>query len=128
MDETRALLALQALAQETRLAIFRLLVAAGPSGLPAGAIAERLEVPPSTLSFHLKELDRASLVRSWRRSRQIFYTAEFETMRRLLSFLTEECCGGHPEICGGLAQLVEQASSRAASCAVNPKPGERCRG
>ncbi|MCL6609355.1 MAG: metalloregulator ArsR/SmtB family transcription factor [Geminicoccaceae bacterium] len=128
MDETRALPALQALAQETRLAIFRLLVAAGPSGLPAGAIAERLEVPPSTLSFHLKELDRSGLVRSWRRSRQIFYAAEFETMRRLLSFLTEDCCGGHPEICGGLVQLVEQASSRAASCASKAKIGEGCRG
>jgi len=128
MDGTRALLALQALAQETRLAIFRLLVAAGPSGLPAGAIAERLEVPPSTLSFHLKELDRAGLVRSWRRARQIFYTAEFETMRRLLSFLTEDCCGGHPEICGGLVELVQQASNRANRCAANVEPGKDCGG
>jgi DNA-binding transcriptional ArsR family regulator len=128
MDESRAVLALQALAQETRLAVFRLLVAAGPSGVPAGAIAERLQVPPSTLSFHLKELDRAGLVRSWRRARQIFYTAEFETMRRLLAFLTEDCCGGHPEICGGLVPLLEEVGRRATSCRSEAKPAGRCRG
>lgn len=120
MDETRAVLALQALAQETRLAVFRLLVGAGPSGMPAGTIAERLQVPPSTLSFHLKELDRAALVRSWRRARQIFYTAEFETMRRLLAFLTEDCCGGHPEICASLVQAVE-----ACECPALPPAEER---
>jgi DNA-binding transcriptional ArsR family regulator len=128
MDETRAVVALQALAQETRLSVFRLLVAAGPSGMPAGAIAERLDVPPSTLSFHLKELDRAGLVRSWRRARQIFYTAEFETMRRLLAFLTEECCGGHPDICGGLVQLVEAVKQRADGCAGDAKAAGGCRG
>lgn len=113
MEGREVVLALGALAQETRLAVFRLLVAAGPSGLSAGSIAARLDIPPSTLSFHLKELDRAGLVRSWRNARQIFYAAEFETMRRLLAFLTEDCCGGRPEVCGGLRRLVEEASEQA---------------
>lgn len=107
MDETRAVQALQALAQETRLAVFRLLVAAGPSGLSAGTIFERRQVSPSTLSFRLEELRRVGLVRSWRHGRQIFDAVEFETMRRLLAFLSEDCCGGHPEICGGLTRTVE---------------------
>ena len=106
MEINRAVDALAALAQETRLAAFRLLVQAGANGLAAGAIAERLAVPSSTLSFHLKELDRAGLVRSWRVQRQIRYAADYEGMRRLLTFLTADCCNGHPEICGGLLQAV----------------------
>ena len=88
MEINRAVDALAALAQETRLAAFRLLVQAGANGLAAGEIAERLAVPSSTLSFHLKELDRAGLVRSWRVQRQIRYAADYEGMRRLLTFLT----------------------------------------
>ena len=106
METSEAVIALAALAQETRLAMLRLLVQAGPNGLPAGDIAERIGVPPSTLSFHLKELDRAGLVRSWRVQRQIRYAADYEGLRRLLSFLTADCCNGHPEICGGLMQAV----------------------
>ena len=106
MEPNQAVTALAALAQETRLAVFRLLVQAGPNGFPAGDIAERLAVPPSTLSFHLKELDRAGLVHSWRVQRQIRYAADYEGMRRLLTFLTADCCNGHPEICGGLLQAV----------------------
>jgi ArsR family transcriptional regulator, arsenate/arsenite/antimonite-responsive transcriptional repressor len=106
METSDAVLALAAMAQETRLATLRLLVQAGPSGLPAGEIAERIGVPSSTLSFHLKELDRAGLVRSWRVQRQIRYAADYEGLRRLLSFLTADCCNGHPEICGGLMQTV----------------------
>jgi ArsR family transcriptional regulator, arsenate/arsenite/antimonite-responsive transcriptional repressor len=106
MEEKLALAALAALAHETRLAVFRLLVTIGPSGLPAGEIAERLGVVASTLSFHLKELDRAGLLRSWRRQRQIFYAADYEGTRGLLAFLTRDCCQGHPEICGDLARLA----------------------
>jgi DNA-binding transcriptional ArsR family regulator len=106
MEEKAALAALAALAHETRLAVFRLLVTAGPSGLPAGDIAERVGVVASTLSFHLKELDRAGLLRSWRRQRQVFYAADFEGTRRLLTFLTRDCCQGHPEICGDLTRLA----------------------
>jgi len=93
MDEHRAVLALGALAQETRLALYRLLVAGGPLGLPAGAIAERLGVAPSSLSFHLQQLLHAGLVTQRRAGRQLIYAAEYETMNALLAYLTENCCG-----------------------------------
>lgn|SRR5699024_6063173 len=117
MEEKLALSALAALAQETRLAVFRLLVPAGPNGLAAGEVAQRLGVPASTLSFHLKELDRAGLLRSWRVQRQIRYAADYESMRRLLSFLTADCCGGHPQICGGLVDAL-------AACGGQDRPKE----
>jgi DNA-binding transcriptional ArsR family regulator len=101
-----ALAALAALANQTRLAVSRLLVPCGPSGLPAGEIADRLGVPASTLSFHLKELDRAGLLHSWRRQRQMFYAASYAGIRELLTFLTHDCCQGHPEICGDLARIA----------------------
>ncbi len=103
MEIKTAVAALSALAQETRLAVFRLLVHAGPRGLPAGLIAERLGVPPATLSFHLKELARAGLVTARRESRQIYYAPDFAGMRDLLGFLTEDCCQGRPEVCVPLA-------------------------
>jgi ArsR family transcriptional regulator, arsenate/arsenite/antimonite-responsive transcriptional repressor len=99
MEEQEAIEALSALAQEHRLAIFRLLVRRGPSGLAAGGIAGQLGVRPSTLSHHLAHLERAGLLRSWRRERHIFYAVNVEGTRRLLSFLTEDCCGGRPELC-----------------------------
>lgn len=97
--------ALGALAHETRLSVFRMLVAAGPDGLIAGAIAERASVPPSTMSHHLGTLERAGLVRSERESRLIRYRADFAGMRRLLAFLMEDCCQGTPEMCGDLAGI-----------------------
>jgi DNA-binding transcriptional ArsR family regulator len=100
MDITDAVEALSALAQEHRLAVFRLLVCEGPNGLPAGAIAERIAVPPSTLSHHLAHLERAGLLRSWRVERRIFYAVDIDGTRRMVAFLTEDCCQGHPEICG----------------------------
>jgi DNA-binding transcriptional ArsR family regulator len=106
MEDRGALAALAALAHETRLAVFRLLVATGPSGLPAGEIAVRVGVVASTLSFHLKELDLAGLLHSWRRQRQVFYAADYAGTRELLTFLTRDCCGGRPEICGDLARLA----------------------
>lgn len=93
MDQHRAIAALGALAQETRLALFRLLVAEGPAGLPARAIAERLAVPPSSLSFHLQQLLHAGLVTQRRLSRQLIYSAEYDAMSELLAYLTENCCG-----------------------------------
>src|SRR5215467_2924129 len=93
MDQKRAIAALGALAQETRLDLFRLLVTCGPKGLPAGVIAERLGVLPSSLSFHLVQLVHAGLITQRRLSRQIIYSAEYGTMNDLLAYLTENCCG-----------------------------------
>ena len=93
MDQKRAIAALGALAQETRLALFRLLVTCGPEGLPAGVIAERLGVVPSSLSFHLQQLVHAGLITQRRLSRQLIYAADYGTMNALLAYLTENCCG-----------------------------------
>lgn len=100
MEKEHTIAALAALAHEHRLAVFRLLIRQGPNGLAAGDIAERIGVPPSTLSHHLAQLERARLLRSWRRVRQIFYAVDLEGTRRLVAFLTEDCCQGHPQICG----------------------------
>jgi DNA-binding transcriptional ArsR family regulator len=96
MEANQTIVALAALAHESRLAVFRALVQAGPHGLPAGQIATLLDVPPSSLSFHLKELAHAQLVTSRQEGRFIFYCANFTTMNGLLTYLTENCCGGNP--------------------------------
>ena len=93
MERKAAITALSALAQETRLEVFRLLVTVGPAGLPAGVIAERLGVLPSSLTFHLNLLHRAGLISQTRRSRQLIYAAEYGAMTDLLAYLTENCCG-----------------------------------
>lgn len=87
---------LAALGHEARLAVFRLLVEAGPQGMSAGAIGERLDLAPATLSFHLAHLARAGLVSGQRRSRFIHYSARFDTMDQLIAFLTHNCCQGQP--------------------------------
>jgi DNA-binding transcriptional ArsR family regulator len=92
MDSTRTIRALAALAQDTRLALFRLLVGQGPAGLTPGRIADKLDVPPATLSFHLKELAHAGLIRARQESRYIHYSADFEAMNGLVAYLTENCC------------------------------------
>lgn len=102
METKDAVAALAALAQETRLLVFRLLIKQGPPGLPAGEIAKRLDVSPPTLSSHLAQLERAGLARSWRVQRRIFYAVEVKGTRRLLRYLTEDCCEGQPELCGDL--------------------------
>ena len=95
METTDAIKSLGALAQETRLAIYRLLVQAGPEGRAAGLIGEELGIPPATLSFHLAQLAGAGLVRSRQDGRFIFYSADFGAMNALVGFLTENCCGGN---------------------------------
>jgi len=95
-----ALAALAALAQESRLSIFRHLVEAGPEGSIVGPIADALDLPPATLSFHLKELAQAGLISRQQEGRFIRYVANFDTMNALIGYLTENCCGGKPELCG----------------------------
>lgn len=117
--------ALSALAQETRLDIFRLLVQRGPEGMPAGEIGERLGQPSPTLSFHLSQLRFAKLVTSRRAGRLIIYSANFKTMNSLLAYLTENCCGGRREICtadacdiiepGGLSEKVGREPAKPGS-------------
>jgi DNA-binding transcriptional ArsR family regulator len=94
VDSVRAVSALGALAQEHRLGLFRLLVQAGPGGLAAGAIAEALGVPNSSLSFHLAQLNRAGLIRQERRGRSLIYSADYDAMNALVGYLMENCCGG----------------------------------
>jgi DNA-binding transcriptional ArsR family regulator len=88
--------ALSALAQESRLAVFRLLVQAGPEGMSASQIGEKVGISPSSLSFHLKEMTHANLVTSRQEGRFVIYSANFKTMNSLIEFLTENCCGGNP--------------------------------
>ncbi|MFO1303658.1 MAG: metalloregulator ArsR/SmtB family transcription factor [Burkholderiales bacterium] len=94
MEKKAALAALAGLSQESRLDVFRLLVEHGPEGLPAGAIAERLAMANATLSFHLRELAQAGLVRGRQAGRFIYYTASFDTVNALVDYLTENCCRG----------------------------------
>jgi ArsR family transcriptional regulator len=99
METKDALAALAALAQETRLAIFRHLVEAGPQGVTVGRIGEALEIAAATLSFHLKELSHAGLVSSRQESRFYWYSANYEAMNGLIGYLTDNCCRGQPELC-----------------------------
>lgn len=94
METANALDALSALAHESRLAVFRLLVQAGPEGMAAGLLAERLEIPPATMSFHLAHLARADLVATRREGRSIIYAADYGRMNGLVAYLTENCCRG----------------------------------
>ena len=100
MEKTAALAALAALAQESRLDIYRLLVQAGPDGIPAGQIGEQLGLPSATLAFHLKELKNAGLATATRNGRSLIYAAAYSTMNGLLGYLTENCCQGNPAACG----------------------------
>src|SRR6516225_3567837 len=99
MEKTDAVTALAALAQDNRLDVFRLLMQAGPEGMPAGAVAEALDLAPNTLTFHFDRLRMAGLVTVRRESRSMIYAARIETMNALLAFLTENCCAGAAEMC-----------------------------
>ncbi len=122
MEINTAVIALAALAQETRLSIFRLLVKAGPEGLPVGRIGEELEVPGATLSFHLKELSHAELVKSRQEGRFIYYRTDFERMAALMAFLTENCCEGMPQTC---LSVVETALNQCCPPKTKRKPARR---
>lgn len=109
MESKTAAAALSALGHEGRLAIFRLLIQAGPAGVAAGEIARRLEVLPNTLSANLNVLAHAGLVGSRREGRSIIYAADYGAMTGLLGFLMQNCCGGTPEICTPLEALIAGA-------------------
>lgn len=100
MEHETAVRALSALAQDTRLAVYRLLVQQGPSGMSAGEIAVGLDLPPATLSFHLKELSHAGLALARQEGRFVFYSADFDAMNALLAFLSENCCAADGTACG----------------------------
>jgi ArsR family transcriptional regulator len=122
MEITSAVQALAALAQETRLSIFRLLVEAGPEGLAAGRIAETLGVPAATLSFHLKELSHAKLVTTRQERQFIYYGVDFGRMAELMTFLTENCCRGMPKAC---LSVVETALGSCCPPIEKSKPKRR---
>lgn len=121
MKRDSAVRALGALAQETRIEIFRILVQAGPEGLPAGAIAERIGLPSPTLSFHLNQLRFAGLANSRRESRSIIYSANYKTMNQLLAYLTENCCGGRPELCAPNSFVPAETLLSSAKAASPPQ-------
>ena len=99
MEAKQAIVALGALAHETRLAVYRLLVQRGPDGLSAGTIAQALELSPSSLTFHLQQLTHAGLITQRRMSRQLIYATDFTVMNALMGYLTENCCGGDAGFC-----------------------------
>src|ERR1700760_143438 len=113
MEKTDVVAALAALAQDNRLDIFRLLVRAGPDGMPAGAVATALDLAPNTLTFHFDRLRHAGLVTVRRDGRSMIYAARFETMHALLGFLTENCCGGAPEKCAPASVCKPARNKRA---------------
>jgi ArsR family transcriptional regulator, arsenate/arsenite/antimonite-responsive transcriptional repressor len=115
MEKTDVVAALAALAQENRLDVFRLLVQAGPEGLAAGAVAEKLSLAPNTLSFHFDRLRHAGLITCTRQGRSLIYAARYETMNGLLGYLTENCCAGVPADC------VPAACAPAPSRKIKPK-------
>ena len=116
MKTAAVISALGALAHEHRLAIYRLLVERGPEGLPAGAIGERVGLLPSSLTFHLQNLQRAGLIAQQRMSRQLFYSVDFALMNGLVGYLTENCCRGSGAECCATAQATKPAK-RAAKAA-----------
>ena len=106
MESEKAVQKLSALAQDGRLAVFRLLVKVGPDGMAAGEIARKLKTQPNTMSAQLLLLSNAGLIRARRDGRSIIYTVDFDAMSSLLVFLTEDCCGGRPEICASLVSVA----------------------
>ena len=119
METSSAVAALGALAQENRLDVFRLLVQAGPEGMAAGDVAERLKIPPPTLSFHLAQLRHAGLISMRREGRSLIYSADYDGMNALMAFLTENCCGGAAvckvPVCDPVSATMVRRKSRGAT-------------
>jgi DNA-binding transcriptional ArsR family regulator len=111
MNAKQIVAALAALGHETRLEVFRLLVQRGPDGLAAGFIAQKLDLPPSSLTFHLQQLTHAGLITQRRLSRQLIYAADFAAMNTMMGYLTENCCGGNPALCAPQCKPEKAAAS-----------------
>ena len=126
MELSDAIKRLSALAQDNRLQVFTLLVKAGPEGMAAGDIARAVGILPTTLSTHLLVLSNAGLVRARRHGRSLFYSVYYPAMRELLEFLTEDCCGGHPEMCA--ASSESEGSCKATCGEPNEAPAPAYRG
>jgi len=122
-EKTAIIQALGALAQDNRLDVYRLLVGAGPDGLPAGQVAAALGLQPNTLSFHFDRLRQAGLVSVRREGRSLFYAARFDVMNSLISYLTRNCCGGKPELCAPNAAAAGPAAGKVASLSRKGIPG-----
>jgi DNA-binding transcriptional ArsR family regulator len=120
MELSAAIEALSALAQESRLSVYRLLVGAGPEGRSAGRIGEALKLPPATLSFHLSHLTRAGLTQSRQEGRYVFYSADFQNMNALVGYLTENCCGG-----GSCAPIAAKVTLKGKSHETLPRARRR---
>jgi DNA-binding transcriptional ArsR family regulator len=124
METKDAIQALAALAQESRLRVFRLLVTKGPEGMAAGDVARELDIPASTLSAHLSVLSNAGLISSTRYSRSIVYMIDVEATRQLLAFLLEDCCRGQPDLCNPLLDsLLEPCCEPASACSAPSDKG-----
>jgi ArsR family transcriptional regulator len=123
METDKAVLALEALAQQSRIAIFRLLVEAGPGGMPAGEIAASMGLPGATLSFHLSQLKHAGLITCLREGRSLIYSADFAAMNELVGFLTDHCCGGDISQC---APVCSPPAART-TCSLTPAAKTRTR-
>jgi ArsR family transcriptional regulator len=127
MEIRDAVKALAALAQETRLGVFRLLIEAGPEGLSVGRIGEKLKIPGATLSFHLKELARAGLVTARHEKQFFYYAVDFQSMAGLMTFLTQNCCQGMPEDClTGVENALSRCCAPSSIRAKKPKTKRSC--
>jgi ArsR family transcriptional regulator len=113
MEKSDVVAALAALAQDSRLDVYRLLVQAGPDGMPAGSVANALDLAPNTLTFHFDRLRQAGLVTVRRAGRSMIYAARYDTMNALLGYLTDNCCGGAPEQCAPAAACTPARPKRA---------------
>lgn len=116
MRDHNAIAMLGALAQEHRIRMFRLLVKAGPSGLPSSEIADQVGISPTSASFHLKELEHAGLLVATRQGRFIRYAIHVESMRELVTYLTEDCCQGQPELCGNSLSRIRSVCGPKEKC------------
>ncbi|MDB6090781.1 MAG: transcriptional regulator, ArsR family [Gammaproteobacteria bacterium] len=125
MKSDQAVAALAALAHDYRLSIYRMLVEAGPPGLNAGTLAGRLNIPPSSLTFHVQQLHRAGLISQQRKSRELIYSTDFDVMNGLVGYLTENCCGGTAQMGAVCEPDCAPVGAARKSATKTAKPGKK---